>query len=397
MRNKINQITIFLLLIFGFFFPSSVNGVISLNLELAHSGILILLLSILLFNNKIPKITFWLSFSILFILFFFTMIQLFLTNPALEKISVGSFLPIIAMVILFSTSYIEVKSTSMFDFMFVFINITLIAAGLLTVYDNQGISTFIYNNYSMGYEELSTNMLTFNKPVNMFGSHSIASIFYYLFFYINLKKFEYTKHKLNIILAVLNLVLIINLKSVSAFGLLFIAILQILFFLFQRHRNLFLVTAPFIMFFVFYIYSLVENDLVYSLGLEDNGFLGRYSSNSVLSVNFDYIKSHVLPIGLWISDNLYFTDSGFVVNYLKGSIFLVLAIYLCLFYFVKHNIEHKKTAQMIFLIILIFELGYPILSYNRMLYFLPFVMIYMRELNPSKIKLDLLTINKDEH
>lgn len=379
MRNKINQVTIFLLLIFGFFFPTSIKGVISLNLSVMHSIILIFLLTILLFINKKQKTTFWLSFSVICILMFFTLMQLFFTNPILEKISWGSFLPFIALVVLFSTSYTAIKSTKTLNITFLLINIVLIAMGILTIFDDQTISTFIYNNYSMGYAQLSTNMLAFDKPVNMFGSHSIASLFYYLFFYINFKKFEFTKNKIILILGILNLPLIFSLKSVSAYILLFIAIFQILLFLFMRYRIRFLISIPFIAIFAFYIFHMMQDNLIYSFSLKDNGFLGRYSSDSVLTSNFDYLQAHMLPIGLWISDSLYFTDSGFVVNYLKGSIFLVLAIYLSLFLFFRSNIIHKRTAMILFLIFLIFELGYPILTYTRMLYFLPFVVIYISD------------------
>lgn len=386
MKNTINYLVIFALLLTGFFFPTSINGVIRDDLGLIHSAILVLLLLILFLINTKHKRNLYFSFFIIFILLFFTLIQNFNANPILSKVSWGSFIPFIALALLFSTSLRDIELTKFLKGTFKLINLIIIIIGFLIVNDHLPTKTFIYNYYSMGYDELLRNMLTFNKPVVMFGSHSIASMFFYLFFFINFVEYKETKGKSALLLALLNLILIFPLKSVSAYLLIAIAFSQIIWHFSRRKKMLALTSIPvgFIIFMI--VFYNTKDNLAYAFTLQNNGFLGRYSVGGVLSNNFEYLKENLLPIGIWISDYLYFTDSGFIIYFLKGSVFLVVFIYLSLLFYFKHHIQNRYIAYTIFIAFLLFEVGYPIITYTRMIFFLPFVVIFLRRLTDSEPK-----------
>jgi hypothetical protein len=383
MKNKINNTILLSMLVIGFFFPTSINGLISLKLSLIHSFILMFFLFILFIINNLNKKTLLVTLSINLILLYFTTIHLFANSLNFEKISWGSYIPFVCLSLLYPISFLKIKSTEFLNKVFVLINIIIITIGFLIILDFNPVNTFILKYYSMGYQELVFNMLASNKPVSMFGSHSIASMFYYIFFYISFHTFMHTKKKFSLLLAICNLVLIFNLNSVSAYILLAIGISQIFLQLFKRYSffRIMSIPAAFVIVVSFIITTKDNAMLVFSS--QSNGFLGRYATDGALASNIEYITNHLLPVGLWISANLYFTDSGFVVNYLKGSIFLVVAIYLGVFLLLKHNIKNKTTVLTLFVIFCLFEIGYPILSFTRMLYFIPFIITYLHQLESN--------------
>lgn len=366
------------MLVIGFFFPTSIDGIISANMVLLHYYILIFMLSALLVINKLNKRNILIVFSINIILLLATLIQPLVNN--LERISWGSYLSFLSLSLIYLISFLEIKCIPLFKNLFALINILSIFLGILIVFNYNSIELFFITHYSMGYQDLLYNMFAFDKPVSVFGSHSIASFFYYLFFYISFQTFIHTKKRFSLLLAIGNLFLIVNLKSVSAYLLLAIAAIQISLYFFKKSNFLKLIALPATALAIIILVYSPKDNLIYAFSSQNNGFIGRYSSNGALADNIHYIANNLFPIGLWFSSELYFTDSGFVLNLLKGSIFLVIAIYLGLFILLKHNIRNKNIAHTIFGIICLFELGYPILNFTRTLYFMPFILIYMNNI-----------------
>lgn len=383
MKNKINAFIIILLLLIGFFFPTSIGSVLSMKLSLIFVFITITLLFILLIINKTNKYNLLIALSINIILLLSTLIHaLFIDN--LARISWGSYLPFLCLSLLYPLSFLQIKYFPLFKNLFVLINLLNIIIGILIIYDFDSVKDFFIANYSMGYSQLVINMFAFDKPVNMFGSHAIASNMFFILFFVSFQTYIHTKNKFILVLAVADLFLIANLKSVSAYLLLSIGIVQIFLHLRKKYKFFKVISIPAAIFAVaFYIYNPIDKvQSVFSS--QHNGFLGRYSNDGVFADTIGYITHNLFPIGLWYSDDLFFTDSGYIVYFLKGSIFMVTAVYLGLFLLIRHNIKNKSIAYTLFGMICLFELGYTNLTYTRMICFMPFILIYLNHLEKEK-------------
>ncbi|MBU0906396.1 MAG: hypothetical protein KKF57_14470 [Firmicutes bacterium] len=384
MKEKINSLVFAILLIAGLGFPTSVEGNISIELSILHSFLLIFLLFILLINNGIIIANLFIVLLINLLLLTFTLLQVPLNN--LERISLGAYLPylIFSILLLINLKKIHLKSHT--KIMFLIVNIVNILLGLTIINDVQYIEKFLLNNYSLGYDELLTNMLIQNKPVTFFGAHSIASFMNFILFYLNFTSFKREKNKISLLLALGNLTIIFFLNSVAAYIFFAMGVIILLIFFLGKYRLSNYILVFFLLGISIFLYGEVKENLAKVFASENNGFLGRYSSAGILQNNLDYISSNLLPIGLWISDNLYFTDSGYILNYLKGSLFLVLSVYTGLFIFLKKNLLSRKIFIQLFLLLMIFEIAYPFISYIRLLYLLPFFIVYLNYLSREEIK-----------
>jgi hypothetical protein len=109
-----------------------------------------------------------------------------------------------------------------------------------------------------------------------------------------------------------------------------------------------------------------------------SGFLGRFSQAGTLYSTVNYLKdSPFSPVGVGYRGDLFFGDCGPIEYYLRGSVFLVVAIYGGLFAFLRRNLLSKGDALFLFVIIVGFEVGLTALPQVRTLYLLPVVIVYL--------------------
>ncbi|WP_141493445.1 hypothetical protein [Bacillus thuringiensis] len=131
--------------------------------------------------------------------------------------------------------------------------------------------------------------------------------------------------------------------------------------------------------------NMIELTMDQTFSSHSNGVLGRYSDNGNLAGNLDYINEHPFrPIGFGYSPEIFYGDSGIVEYLTRGSVLLVLSMYGALFLFLKNNLYSKKIAYSLFILIVLFEIGFTVLTYGRMLYLLPFVVLYLNSLEQEK-------------
>ena len=111
------------------------------------------------------------------------------------------------------------------------------------------------------------------------------------------------------------------------------------------------------------------------------GFLGRYGSQGNNLNNFAYVSAHPFrPVGLTAAGNLFIGDSGPVEYLIRGSVPFVILMYGGLFLFLQRNVRSKADLATLFVAILAIESGFTSLTYLRMLYLLPFAVIYLNSL-----------------
>src|SRR5262249_41676683 len=273
------------------------------------------------------------------------------------------------------------------------LNITLAALLLLDV---TAVRQFFLTHYAFGYDDLLPYMFDERKPVIMFGSHSVAGFFFYLLFYMAFQTFVMTRSKLNLVYALCYLALLASLASFTSAVFAPLAVIQIVLH-FQWHKSFLagmgatalLLTAAVALPQTGF-YDNVKTDFLDVTGRADNGLMGRYSSSGGLVGNIDYIAEHPFqPIGLGLSYQLWYADSGPVEYFLKGSFPLLLTVYGGVYVFFYRNLNNKRRSLFLFLVFLAFESGYSNLQYLRTQFFLPFLMVYLNGLDRADLSREL--------
>ena len=383
--NRFATAVMALLLIVGLYFPSSLGEAISVRLYLIDGMALAALLATLLMRRRGILSVFAVinAAAVNIILFLCT-----LFSP-LTEFAYGGYIPILLCSMLLCVSVREIGLTTTSRRLFDICNAVNLAFAIGLVLEVPVITQFFLTNYAYGYDELLPYMISEGKPVIMFGSHSLAGFFFYLLFYLTFQTFATFQSKLNLVFALGYLFLLASLYSFTSVIFTAVAVVQLVVH-FQWHKSFLagMIATALILVGVMVVLPRLgvvdelEADMLEVTHREDNGLLGRYSSSGGLMGNLDYISEHPFqPIGLGLSGQLWYADSGPVEYMLKGSFPLLITVYLGTFLFFFKNLRNKKRATFLFLVFLGFEVGYSNLQYIRTQFFLPFLMVYINGLD----------------
>jgi hypothetical protein len=381
-------VSIPLLFVTGIFFPSSINGNLSKAYELGiYVPLLILVSGLLIFQKTYNKINLITSFVMIFSLLLFTLTG----SMIFHEVSMGIFPAylILALVQLLNIHSFE-YSQKLLSVTLIIVSVIQIFFGINIVLINEDVRGFLIDNYSAGYDSLVPTMIGDLKPVTTFGSHSIAGFYFFILFFLNFMTFKVTKKSIFFVTSVLLLLLLVFIRSNTAYLYTAVSFVYMLVGLSRKplHLVLFLLMICISVALIYVQYKelidvLLEYDVQTVTGHSGSGLAGRYTSGNYLSVTIDFIKEHPFtPIGLSYSDTLFFTDSGIIVYFLRGSVFLIWSIYFGFFHFLKRNLKGSELElYALFLIYLVFEVGYPNLINSRSLGCIPFIVIYLNYLH----------------
>ncbi len=384
-----------ILLVIGLYFPTSFGGTISKSLYAVQFFIATLLIIYYLISSQnYVNSNFYIAMGIHITLWMFTIVSHLYSN--VSNINFGGYLPYIVISFLFLLDIKKLIPSNLTKNVFLGLGLINIILGICLIFDVEIVKTFFLNFYAFGNEEVLPDLLAKNKPILFFGSHSIASFYYYLFFYISLKSFQCCKKNIYLAIGLCYAILIVFLFSVSSYVFLLLVIINLC-LNFKSVKYFVLILLLLIIFYYFQTISQIFNDFIKPVFLSGGaGFLGRYSSEGVLVETVGYIKDHpFLPTGLCVSNSLYTTDSGLVLNMLLGSVILIALVYGSFLIFLVRNLKYKSSIAWIFFVYMIFEIGYPNLFYARTWYLLPFIVIFLNSSEPEIPAKDqkMLTLN----
>jgi len=382
--NKIATALMGLLLVIGFYFPTSMAETISVPLQVI-TGLMLFPILIALLVRRGGVLS---SFAVVNGLAINVILLTCTLFSPLTDMAYGGYLSILLLSVLFCVNVKDIQLTPtarrIFDVANA-INLTLAALQLLQV---PMVTQLLRANYAFGYDELVPLMLQEGKPVLTFGSHSLAGFFFYLLFYVTLQTFIATRSKLNLVFAFCYLALLIPMHSFTALVFTGLAVVQlVLCFQWNKTAIAGLIAAALVVATLVVSPQLVSDfkeDMIEVSQSQGNGLLGRYSEFGGLAANFEFIASHPFrPIGLGKSWRLWYSDSGPAEYILKGSLPLLVAVYMGAFLFFRKNLRSKREALFLYLVFLSFEVGYSNLEYIRTQYFLPFLMVYLNGLKTT--------------
>jgi len=312
---------------------------------------------------------------------------LFTAFTPLWILTPGALLPYTALLLLMCTDLSGVTYDWPLKFAWIAANVLNIGLSLLIVADYSPVKIFFISNYSAFYDQLVSNMLGAGKPVIMFGSHSIAAFFFFVCFYLHLRAFSTRVSNRSLLFAIVYLVLLVLLKSISAYCLFAAGVGMLLYYTIGLRTVILLgaVTVGLSIAVVLITPNQWEEavrsvqQVWYDPG---SGFQGRYVGDGVLRQDLEYINDHPFrAVGIGYAESLWYGDSGPIELLIRGSLPLLLAVYIGFWSFVRRSLLSKATGVAVFLMYFGFEIAYSNLLYLRTVCVLPLVIVYLNGLS----------------
>lgn len=395
-NNFLYIISIFMFL----FVPTSVNGISqtvqTYAIKLAAE---ICFMVIVLFRDKHIKQNIVIMVVTLIYLLIITIRWLF-SDYHFSFLVFANFM---ALFLLFAVNFQNSIDKSFSKKLFILVNIVIIVWGFLIISKNAAVTKWTLNYYDQYAQGLVKLSLIEKIPVTSFGVGSIASFYYFILFLLNFVTIRENEGSiLNYMFCFSYIAFTIMTYKNSS---LIFSVIMIAMMFFINKKNLYkLIYFAIVIGTAYYFcisgtlqYLMQHYTLAASSG--QNGFLGRYSS-SLFTQDLEFIKNN-FAIGfdkpLSSDTGLYFTDCGFIVYMITGNLPLVISIYYCFYKFLNRNIPIKLYAVILFLIILMFEVAFPILLDSRICFCMAFMSYYLntilKDKHNCKIKCKQLVLN----
>jgi len=264
--------------------------------------------------------------------------------------------------------------------LFYAVSILIAIVGVLMIIGNSTVwkflGTYYVNHYSYSYVEFEA----LKRPITFFAANSTTTPEYFLIYCI-WEFCETEKHPL--VSAVFKIIYIFLMAALmNNSGILAIALIA-LYYLVNTGKQLSIrnILLKLLIFFGIVIALIYTHEYIQSILFSGkNGVLGRYSSSGAGNVLSDikYITALNWPTGFTFVPNLYFSDSGVVVNLLRAGVIGAVGVYLLLWRAFKYALNNYFRTFFMFMSLMFFEVAYPILVEQRFLLFLCFFLIYVK-------------------
>lgn len=254
----------------------------------------------------------------------------------------------------------------------------------------QSADRVVLGYYNAFYQDLGRYMVVdFDKPVLTFATHSMAGFMIYLLFVMELRTWQAVGRIWRLLAALGLLGLLWQLQSTTSMAFLTFGALELAWIAYQTYlpkRARRAVAAAVLLAGALILgrraERLVEEARGAVVGDRVRGYAARYADGGLLTSNFEYLaRSPFSPIGASATSTLYLGDSGIVVNFLRGSVPMVLFVYGALWLFFVTNVSNVRDATQLWLATLVFETGFTPLMYFRFLGFAPFMVVYLHSLS----------------
>lgn len=378
------------LLALGIFFPTSVRADFRESLVGAAFAILSSFFVYLFWKyGTRPRAVFFISLPILMVLSLFTLASLDIRFGWGILASYGA----IAAALALNLKYVHPGKATFRTF--IVVNFVWVAFGIAAIAGVQPVTDFLTSWYSQFYPELVPSMFLLHKPVLTFATHSLAGFFTYLFFWLNWETYKSRRIRINLAFALCEFLLLFAIFSFTSLFFAALACTQIALWTWRNNRRVLLTSAALIAAGLLFAWRLLGSaiDLLWqnpeftgvALNTEGNGLLARYGEGGALRGTLDYLAAHPFrPLGFTFPTFLMTGDSGIVQYLVRGSIPLLLLIYIGLFQFLKFNSSRRPYVLTLFFVFLAFEVGFDVLPYFRTLFLLPFIVVYLKDLVPSE-------------
>jgi hypothetical protein len=394
-RSFLEQVLFVLLLMVGLYFPTSTNGEHSTLCIITAFVVLIGLLGLLIWRvGPRPGAGTFIALPLFIILVVCTIRALLGIAP---QVDLGICVKFAGLALLLTLNLRRISVGRLVETAFTVANVLNLAFGVAILIGSEWVAEFLPRFYWSFYPELMPNMVKLHKPVLTLGTHASASFFLYVFFWVNWERYTGHSSKKALLFALSYIALLFGLTSFSSLGFGFLALMQTGIWLWKRNRKaaiaavlcsaiavslLFRVAAQYVD-----MWELTQLEFGSTfLNLDKNGPLARYGRAGGSMPAVEYLFAYPLsPIGLTTPPSLAggsaaLGDSGPIEYLLRGSVPLLVLMYVGLYRFLRFNLASPSHALLLLVVIVGFETAFSLLVYIRTLYLLPFVIVYLNNI-----------------
>jgi hypothetical protein len=369
------------LLLCGLFFPTSLAGALSTPLLIVHYALLLgALLFLVRLDGTLERHSLILSFSIIAILLVSTLAS------ALHDYHPGAMIGYLTFAAACCVPFRDLRVGGWLLLVVSLVNIML-GAGIVIGVD--WVNAWFVAHYSAYYPELLVFMTALHKPVLTFATHSLAAMGFYILFWLCLETYKVRGQRMFLVCAIGYTLLTLALTSSSGLTLGVLMVGQLCWLAAKRGWVVVAVVAVAAVIAATYVpWSDIWRLAGAVYGDRGAGILGRYSGGGVLAAPFFYWIEHPLrPIGFTFMPAMgRIGDSGWFEYLLRGSLPLLLCMYLALYSFLRRNLLRARDAYVFFVLVVVFEFGMTVVTRARMLYLLLFAVIYLNSLRRESLE-----------
>ena len=385
-----------LLLLVGLYFPSSINGEHSVSAILSAFVLLLALLAYLACKLGIrSRIMLFVSLPVVAVLLVSTFCKL-ISAPV--DFDAGLFLKFGVLASVFALNLRNFRPGPLVSTAFFLANVLNLVCGAAVLAGSEWVADFLPSYYWTSASDLVPLMLSMHKPILTFGSHALAGLFTYLFFWANWEDYRTRRGSLALLFALCYFVLLLALTSFTSLGFAILVAVQVGAWSWKRGLRFCVVSSLSVVLVVLTATHSFADQLDAAKDLpqlaelaflngDRNGPLSRYGPEGTLRPAITYLFEHPFsPIGLSRSTSdldvgssvhFFVGDSGPLEYLLRGSVPLLFLIYFGVYRFLRWNLAWRSHWVTLFAVILFFETGFSALTSSRTLFLLPFFVVYL--------------------
>ena len=385
-----------LLLLLGLYFPSSINGEHSVPAILCAFVLLLVLLAFLACKLGIrSRIMLFVSIPVVAVLLVSTFHKL-ISAPV--DFDAGLFLKFSVLALVLALNLRNFRPGPLVGAAFFLANVVNLVCGAAVLAGSEWVADFLPSYYWTSASDLVPLMLSMHKPILTFGSHALAGLFTYLFFWANWENYRMHRGSLALLFALCYFVLLLALTSFTSLGFAILAAAQVGVWSWKRGPRFCVVFSLSVVLVVLTaacsfagqiddVRDLPQFAELAFLNGDRNGPLSRYGPEGTLRPAIAYLFEHPFsPIGLSRSTSdlevgsavhFFVGDSGPLEYLLRGSVPLLFLIYFGVYRFLRWNLAWRTHWVTLLAVILFFETGFSALTSSRTLFLLPFFVVYL--------------------
>ncbi len=367
----------------GLFLPTTIPH--WMRNEMIYVSFLIVTLSLLLIKQPVISTFNKVSFFIINgLLMGYTLLGNYAMNPYGMLIYYA--IMFVALMLIFSLDFSETE----FDFnslnqVLKVVSIIMIMMGLSIIVNFEPFINMIKGGYDAFYGGLVPTMIMEGKPVNTFGTHSIAGFYLFIFFLMNILAFVKVRQYDNLLYSIVLLYFLIEVKSTTSYVYFVLGIATILLIVFMYNKKYFFVLLGGLT--LFFLFFGLKSDIVTTLKQNlfskqsSNGVGIRYGKNGTITVQIARILEKPYKglgyISIWAT---YYIDCGITHFAQRVTVLGMLLIYSNFFVFIKRHLG-MLVGGAFFLLFMSFEVGFSNLLYFRTLFMLPFILCFFKSID----------------
>lgn len=366
-NTKLNDYFFALILLVCFFFPTSRKEEVMDYKLINFSYLFLILVLSFLTTTEIRKRIFnktaaYLCIMALFFLFGFTAITALRFNWLI--IDNGTIMKCLLMFMIINYTFDHNCDKNAINIALLIATIVIIFFGVCMILGIGKTNLFLKKYYTDHVSFFYNIMMRKHKPVTFFVTHSISAFVYFLLYFC-WETQTYFGKIISFVMKIMLMILLVFLQSSSS--ILCLGIIIFYKFVMKKVKTFFDAFIKMILVIAFisalmYVWGDVANVLFSS----KTGFGGRYTvKTGGLVVDLNYVLHGGIPSGLLTLDKLLYTDSGYLVNMLRGGIVYTICVYALYYIRLKNAIGNNWIMKIFYWSTMLFEFGYPLLMNQR--------------------------------